>query len=104
MAVFRFQNVSDVTNVFGIALGVISFDRIFYTWEYYFDMKMVTLSIIGILGATILGNSQIHETYQKFISKNVGFFLQEVVLIGLFVISILFIVNLTYSPFIYFQY
>lgn len=101
---FRFQNVSDVTNVFGIALGVISFDRIFYTWEYYFDMKMVTLSIIGILGATILGNSKIHETYQKFISKNVGFFLQEVVLIGLFVISILFIVNLTYSPFIYFQY
>ena len=101
---FRFQNVSDVIHIIGIALGAIRFDKIFYTWQYYFDMRIFALAIIGILGATVLGSPKIHKVYQKFVSKSVGFLLQEIVLIGLFIISILFMVNSTYSPFIYFQY
>ncbi len=96
---FRFQSVSDVINLIGIVLGLVRFERIAYTWEFYFDMRMIILMIIAVLGATVLGSLKLQNMYQRAI-----FLLQEIILIGLFIISILFMVNSTYQPFIYFQY
>lgn len=101
---FRFQTISDIVNLFKIILGISHFDTVFYTWEYFFDTRMLLFILIGIIGSTLLGDSRVIYLYKKGISKNAGFMLQETVLLVLFIISILFMVNSTYSPFIYFQY
>ena len=101
---FRFQNLSDIVNLFGVILGTIQFDKIFYTWQYYFDNSIIILTILGIVGATWLGNPKILKQYNKIASTKVGYTIQETALLILFVLSILYMVNSTYSPFIYFQY
>lgn len=101
---FRFQNLSEILNMWGIILGVVRFDRINYTWRYYFDAQTVVFAVIGILGATLLGSQKLRTSYQKLTATSVGYLLQEVVLAVLFVISIIFMVSSGYSPFIYFQY
>lgn len=101
---FRFERISEVASMFGIIFGIVKFDRIFYTWKYYLNARIILFMLIGILGATILGNSRIQMQYQKFQSTKIGYVVQETVLILLFILSICFMINSTYSPFIYFQY
>lgn len=101
---FRFEKLSDVISMFGIIFGTVKFDRIFYTWEYYLNARVMTFTIIGILGSTLLGNSWIQTKYRKFKETKIGYILQEIVLMSLFVLAICFMINSTYSPFIYFQY
>lgn len=75
-----------------------------YTWEYYFDTRMIVLLAIGIIGATIAGLPVVRQTYRRFIEKKLIYLVQEFLLLALFIIAILFMVSSTYSPFIYFQY
>ncbi len=101
---FRFQDTSQLKDFFNIILGRTQFDRIPYTWRYYFDAQIIVLAIIGILGSTVLGGEKVKQLYAKAVATKVGFAVQGVVLIVLFVLAIIFMVNSTYSPFIYFQY
>ena len=101
---FRFPGLRGAINWFAIALGIVKFDGIYYTWPHYFDAQMITLVLIGIIGSTILGNKEIKNSWNKFTNNNMGFILQELGLLILFIISIMFMVSSTYSPFIYFQY
>lgn len=101
---FRFESIAGTIRWFGIALGFITFDRIYYTWQYFFDTRMLCFLSIAILGATVLGNSRINEVYKKIVSKKTGYLMQEIIMFLFFIIAILFMVNSTYSPFIYFRY
>lgn len=101
---FRFQNIAEVWNWMKVMFGVFQFDIIPYSWQYYFDMKIVTLIVIGIFGSTLFGSKKIGDLSQKIFLSEVGFVVKELCLLILFIMSILFMVNSTYSPFIYFQY
>ena len=101
---FRFQNLSDIVTVFGALLGRVPADTIPYTWKYYFDTQIIVLAIIGIVGSTLLGAPKLLVVYHKLSQTRGGYLVQETVLLLMFVVSILFMVNSTYSPFIYFQY
>lgn len=101
---FRFQNIAEVWNWMKVMFGVFQFDIIPYSWQYYFDMKIVTLIVIGIFGSTLFGRKKIGDLFQKIFLSEVGFVVKELCLLILFIMSILFMVNSTYSPFIYFQY
>ncbi len=101
---FRFGDVMEVVNWFKIILGTFTFDKIYYSWKYFFDFQMVCFTVIGILGATILGNARIQSFYYRIAETKIGYIAQEIILIALFLLAILFMVNSTYSPFIYFQY
>lgn len=102
--VFRLSGLSACIDFGKIMLGLTSFESINFTWQYYFTRKVVILALIGFLGATLLAWEKIKSLYQKIAALKSGFFIQEVLLLIVFVICILFIVNSTYSPFIYFQY
>ena len=65
---------------------------------------MIVFMIVGFLGATLLGSKKLKELYQRIVSNKWAYLIQELALMALFVVAILFIVNSTYSPFIYFQY
>lgn len=85
-------------------LGQADFANIPYTWQYYFGLLIIVLMIIAIVGATLLGLPKIQSIYQRIIQKVYGYAIYQLTIIVLFAVSILFMVNSTYSPFIYFQY
>ena len=101
---FRFPTVEEITVFMDIIKGKVVFDNIYYTWRHYFDARMIVFTVIGILGATLLGSPRIKALYGKLSEKKWFYLASELVLILLFVVSVLFVVNSTYSPFIYFQY
>lgn len=101
---FRFQSLKDTVNLLGTIIGINRPENIYYTWQYYFDAQMITFIIIGILGATVLGSPRLKAFYGKFSATKGGLIVQQTVLLLLFVLAVLFMINSTYSPFIYFQY
>lgn len=101
---FRFSDISSCVQWLKTMLGMVEFANIPYTWQYYFDTRMIVLMIVAILGATLFGLPKIQNTYQRMIQKSYGYAIRQIIIVVLFVISVFFMVNSTYSPFIYFQY
>ncbi len=101
---FRFPLVADVGNTLGILFGTVHFPRIPYTWKHFFDVRMLVFMGVGLIGSTLAGSPAVVGAYRRAVSTRAGCAVQEAVLLALFVLSILFMVNSTYSPFIYFQY
>ena len=101
---FRCYNLSEVATVLKTALGIEKATFIPYTWKYFFDLRMIVFMIIGTLGATVLGSSKLKEKYNKFACTKIGCIVQETGLVLLLIVSLMFVVSATYSPFIYFQY
>lgn len=99
---FRFGSISKtvqwVKNMF-FDVGIES-----YTWRYYLDTRMSVLLVISIIGATILGLPIVRRIYEHLVQNKVYYVFQQIFLFILFCVAILFMVNSTYSPFIYFQY
>ena len=62
-----------------------------FTYSYYFDKRVITLIVIGLLGAIL--NKKIKNEKIKMI-----------VYIIVFLLAIIFMINSTYSPFLYFQF
>lgn len=101
---FRFDDIMSCIQWFKIMFGQVEFSSIPYTWQYYFDLQMIVLMFIAIIGATLFGLPKIQNIYQCIIQRFYGYAIYQLIIIVLFVVSILFMVNSTYSPFIYFQY
>ena len=101
---FRFNDISSCIQWFKIMFGQIEFANIPYTWQYYFDLRIIVLMFIATIGATLCGLPKVQVVYQNIIQKPFGYTIHQLILIVLFIVSILFMVNSTYSPFIYFQY
>lgn len=101
---FRFEDMSKVWDCWSLIFGSQNFGPVTRTWEYIYDARLVTQVVIGILGATVLGSACIHTWYGKVKEIPWVYALQEVFLLLLLCVSILFMVNSTYSPFLYFQY
>ncbi len=102
--IFRFEDISSASNVFTALFGKAQNESINYTWQYYFDKQTILLSIIGFLGATVLGNAKIDGFFKKIAKTKTGYSIMLAFLVIGFVVSIFFMVNSTYSPFIYFRY
>lgn len=101
---FRFPSLSDSLEWLKLMFGVFHRQHIYYSWRYYFDAQIITLAVIGTMGAILPGNARIKNWYERFSGKKVGFLLQEIGLLSFFIVAVLFMINSTYSPFIYFQY
>ena len=101
---FRFTDMAACGRWFMTMFGLRRFESIPYTWSYFFDAQMITLMAIGILGATIWGWPKVQKVYRTWTATRIGYLVQQVVFVGLFMLSIVFMVNSKYSPFIYFQY
>ncbi len=101
---FRFPNFSSCISWFKTMLGLGDYSNVPYTWNYYFSAKIITFIVIGILGSTMFGLPKIQSAYKSFTSKPFGYIINQLAVTGLFVLAIVFMINSTYSPFIYFQY
>ncbi len=101
--IFRFGSVTDVVAWCKTAFGLVSYQKI-NTWQYYFDAQIWTVIVIGTLSSTVFGLKAVQNGYQRLVSTKAGYATQQLVLVLLFAVAILFMVSSGYSPFIYFQY
>lgn len=101
---FRFQSLGYLWFWLKIMLGLNHAGVPTFTWQYYLDTRTVFLIAVGVLGATVLGGERVRNAYDRFSATAVGLVLRKLGLLALFTISVLCMVNSTYSPFIYFQY
>lgn len=102
--VFRFEDLGQCLEWFRVMFGLTTFETLSYTWQYYFDTRMVFLMLVAMLGCTVLGLPKVQNLGQRIYASKWGYGICQVGLLVLFGISVLFMVNSTYSPFIYFQY
>ena len=102
--IFRFGNLSSCISWFRLMLGQAQVSSIPYTWQYYFDKRMLFLMVSGVAGATLFGLPRVQNDLHKMIRKPLGYCVYQIIVIILFLGAILCMVNSTYSPFLYFQY
>ena len=74
-----------------------------FTWEYYLSRRTILLLLISLL-YEVSGIRLIREKLQSLCSLKGVWICWKISLVLLFVVDILFIVNSTYHPFIYFQF
>lgn len=89
--------------LFGVHSSYTTADIVF-PFKYYADHKVIVLLVIGLLGATVLGDKHIIRFYNKCKSNELFYLLQEIMIIGVLFVSISFMISSNYSPFIYFQF
>ena len=102
--VFRLGNLRSVIHFVSIMLGLLRFDWIQYSFSYFFTTKIWLLLFIAVLGATVFAIPQVRNLPARLAGNKVWFVVQELGLLLLMVLSVFFMVNSTYSPFIYFRY
>ena len=98
---FKVSNIDEGLNYLSIMFGLKDYNNLSFTYEYFITKKIIFLIIIGIIAST----PSINIIKNKFKdNKSMLELIKTIIIICLFIISILFIVNSTYSPFIYFQF
>ena len=101
---FRLPDTTQLIEFFKVMFGMTRFDMITFTWEYYFTVRVWVMIIVGCLGATVLSFKFFVDLKEKINQNKVLYTIQEAGVLVLMILSVLYIVNSTYSPFIYFQY
>lgn len=86
-----------IKTMFGIGVNT---DTLQYTFMYYADRKIIILSVVAVLLSTPL----VQRLTSKINDKNGYMVAQGIGAIALLVISIIFMVSSSYSPFLYFQF
>ena len=101
--IFRIPDFGMLWTWLKTMFGFHTFEHIYYSWQYYIDKQAIFLLIIAILGSTVLGLPCVQNKF-KFKNEKLGFVLKQACYISLFIIAIMFMMNSSYSPFLYFQY
>lgn len=102
--IFRLPSLYDVLRFLGLMCGAVRCHTVDFTIAYFLTPKLITLVVIGVLGAAALHQKRLYALRQR-IERSKGLFaVQELFLFALMLLSVMFMVNSTYSPFIYFQY
>ncbi|MBF0713646.1 MBOAT family protein [Gemella sp. GH3] len=101
--IFMLPTFFDVLVYFKSMIGIPN-GNIYFTYEYYFNVKTVLIMAVGLIGA-IIGKSEILKTLSKRLNSTVSLLLvKEALLIIFFVLAILEMMNSSFTPFLYFQF
>ena len=97
---FSASSFTEALEYIGIMFGIVKCSTINFSMTYFINKKLIFWILISIIASTPL-TSNIIEKYKGYKYFEI---IKSIVLLILFVISIIFVVNSTYSPFIYFQF
>lgn len=101
--IFMIPSLSEAITYFKAMLGRPA-GEIYFTYEYFMNSKVALLIVIGLVGAFI-GKWDKIEVIKKWSSETkVGLFVSQVLYLVVFIVAILFMMNSSYSPFLYFQF
>ncbi|MCR5421619.1 MAG: MBOAT family protein [Lachnospiraceae bacterium] len=107
---FKLEDIGKTFDYIGTMFGAGSRDYTEFSVGYYLDAKLMVILIIGILACIpwkdvlVRRGSFNGKGWVKFLSGESGYVLRYMFLILLFVLSMIFIINSTYNPFIYFRF
>lgn len=101
--VFMSENISGAISSCLALIRITSASTLNFTWQYYLTKKIGILILIAGVGA-VIGAVHKPEIVDKCANSNKGKIIQKALFLILFVIDVMFVVNTTYSPFLYFQF
>lgn len=102
--VFRLNNLRAVIDFLPHLLGASSGAAPVFTFSFFFSGKLIFFLIVAVFFATIPGFFAEKKAWKDFTGKTWVTLTGCILLLLLFAAGIIFVVNSTYSPFIYFQY
>ncbi|GAA0818637.1 MBOAT family O-acyltransferase [Clostridium tertium] len=97
---FKAATLEEGLRYLSIMFGLVSFSNITFEFTYFISRKFILLIIIGIIASTPMPKN-IFNRYKRIKAFEL---IKTILIILLFIVSIIFMVNSTYSPFIYFQF
>ena len=101
--IFMLPSFSQLVEYFKAILGRPA-GEVFFTFDYFINVKLVFLIVIGLIGS-FLPKTKFYSRIQEWTDTKVeGLIIREIVLMILFFVAIVFIINSSYSPFLYFQF
>lgn len=101
---FRFGSFAKAVRFWALLLGISDGSDIFASFGYYFTPKILILCAVGIIGALFFAKKPFTSIAQRFYTSPALYAVGQTLLLVLFALSVIFMINSTYSPFIYFQY
>lgn len=101
--IFMADHLDSAFEGFGVMVGASSAVALNFTWQYFLTKKTVFLLVIALAGS-IMGAFPLKSKIKVFAESMVGNLTKKLLYLVIFVIAILFVVNTSYSPFLYFQF
>ncbi|WP_353960928.1 MBOAT family O-acyltransferase [uncultured Clostridium sp.] len=97
---FRADDLNQAIGYIGTMFGLVNAKEITFQYAYFINKKFLFWIFISSIGSLPFISNKI----KKYKGNSKFEIISTVVVLALFIISIIFIVNSTYSPFIYFQF
>ena len=101
---FMLPNFADFKTFIGYMFGTIVVANPVLKFLYFSNIKLITAVVLALLGTYLFRCKPIRSLSNMADNNIILFLLKEIIVLALFVMSIIFMVNSNYSPFIYFQY
>lgn len=98
--VFRADNLTQAFGFIKTMFGLNNSGALIFEYSYFISKKLVFWILISILGSVPF----IPNKFKKYSGNKTFEFLETIFILLLFIVAIIFVVNSTYSPFIYFQF
>lgn len=97
---FKATTLKEGLRYLSIMFGLVNFSNITFEFTYFISRKFILLIIIGIIASTPIPKN----IFNRYKGVKAFELIKTILIILLFIVSIIFMVNSTYSPFIYFQF
>ncbi|GAA0123291.1 MAG: MBOAT family protein [Clostridium argentinense] len=97
---FRANSLTSAINYLSIMFGINKATQVTFQFSYFINKKLIFMMFISVIGSLPI----IRNIFESYENKKT-FQMTKTIYIGvLLIIAVIFIVNSTYSPFIYFQF
>ena len=106
---FMSPTVNEALDIYKHLLGIVHTEKVNFTYQYYLTTKTSYIAWIGCITAVLGTNKRVRAIVKNIDSitlgkYKIGYMFKAVIMLIVFFTSILFIVNSTYKPFLYFQF
>lgn len=106
---FMAVDISEAIDTYRHFLGMTLEETVNFTYKYFMTYKTGYIALIGGILAVLGANRHVKVIYNSLLSwqigrYRVGYMMKSLLLLALFAMIILFVVNSSYSPFLYFQF
>ena len=101
---FFFTSFDGLKQFFGILFGTAVPDHPGLTIEYYCNLKLILAVVCALLGSYLFSIKRLRALPDRLRRNKVTFALSELVILAAFVLSLIFMINSAYTPFLYFGY
>jgi hypothetical protein len=101
--IFMIPSLSEAIVYYKAMIGIPS-GNIYFTFDYFINKKIMLIIFVALLGAFIGKWRKLELIKQWTKNSKIGVVVSQVICMLLFILAVLFMMNSSYSPFLYFQF